>query len=768
MKSSFLWAMAVALVLLSATEATSQKPTLQKTDYDQWQSIRSFSVSGDGQWVNYLISPVEGNDTLYIKNIKNETIYEFPFGSMAEFSEDSKWAAIRIGFSVEETKRKQEKKQAIRYSLNLLNLETGEKEEFKEIQSFQFSKDGSFLAMKAYPPEKTKSAGSNLLLRNLNTEKTRNIGNVSQWAFNKKGDRLAYITEVASGLGNGVELFELDQYKLHVLASDTSKFLNLVWEKEGQALAFMERFYDTLFQEPSHVIYAIKNAYQPSDFQIIDPRKIAAFPDSMRIKETYKPFWSKDLSSMFFGIHEWTVKTTEKAKKNKEKEKKKIPGEDKLPGVEIWHWKDDPIQPRQKRTYTADRNFSYMSAWNFDSGKFVRLSYSEFDRGRFTGDQKHFYYYDVTPYRPQFRSTFADHYMINVQTGKKRMVLENHLTSYYTSPGGQYILYFKDNHWFTYDVYTNEHRNLTGEIDVPFWNIRYDGPMDIKPPVGQGGWLKGDEKLFLYDEYDIWLVSPDGSGAEKITAGREKEIRYRIRRLDYEEPYIDSDKDIYLSMFGDKTKNSGFARYTPDGKIEELYYEASSNSRLTKAKNADQFVFTQNTYTDSPDLLTTDRKFRKTVQLTNTNPQQSEYAWGRTELVSFRNSNGKELQGVLHYPANYTEGEKYPMLVYIYEIRSNSLHSYINPSRKSSYNITNYVQQGYFVFQPDIVYETNHPGESAVDCVVPAVEKVLATGKIDEKRIGLMGHSWGAYQTAFIITQSDLFSSFLTEWFSPA
>jgi dipeptidyl aminopeptidase/acylaminoacyl peptidase len=42
---------------------------------------------------------------------------------------------------------------------------------------------------------------------------------------------------------------------------------------------------------------------------------------------------------------------------------------------------------------------------------------------------------------------------------------------------------------------------------------------------------------------------------------------------------------------------------------------------------------------------------------------------------------------------------------------------------------------------------------------VPSVEAVIKTGMIDEKKIGLMGHSWGAYQTAFIITQTELFSA---------
>jgi dipeptidyl aminopeptidase/acylaminoacyl peptidase len=212
-------------------------------------------------------------------------------------------------------------------------------------------------------------------------------------------------------------------------------------------------------------------------------------------------------------------------------------------------------------------------------------------------------------------------------------------------------------------------------------------------------------------------------------------------------------------MLGDKTKKSGMAILNWGKEVNKLIFKDKQVSSFAKAKKADRCIFTESTYEESPRLFVSDIDMKNIKLVGVSNPQQKDYAWGKAELVNFINKNGKKLQGVLHYPANYKEGEKYPMLVYIYEIRSRSLHSYINPSDKSSYNITNYVQQGYFVFQPDIVYRINDPGMSAVECVVPAVEKVIETGMIDEDKIGLMGHSWGAYQTAFIITQTDLFSA---------
>ena len=61
--------------------------------------------------------------------------------------------------------------------------------------------------------------------------------------------------------------------------------------------------------------------------------------------------------------------------------------------------------------------------------------------------------------------------------------------------------------------------------------------------------------------------------------------------------------------------------------------------------------------------------------------------------------------------------------------------------------------------QPDIVYEYGNPGFSATDCVVAATLKAVEAASIDKKRLGLIGHSFGGYETNFIITQTDLFAA---------
>ncbi|NIS32721.1 MAG: hypothetical protein GWO04_23375, partial [Actinobacteria bacterium] len=65
--------------------------------------------------------------------------------------------------------------------------------------------------------------------------------------------------------------------------------------------------------------------------------------------------------------------------------------------------------------------------------------------------------------------------------------------------------------------------------------------------------------------------------------------------------------------------------------------------------------------------------------MTRTNPFQDDYAWGRAELIEYENEWGRRLQGALFYPADYEPGRQYPMIVYHYELLSQSLHQYQVP-----------------------------------------------------------------------------------------
>jgi dipeptidyl aminopeptidase/acylaminoacyl peptidase len=99
------------------------------------------------------------------------------------------------------------------------------------------------------------------------------------------------------------------------------------------------------------------------------------------------------------------------------------------------------------------------------------------------------------------------------------------------------------------------------------------------------------------------------------------------------------------------------------------------------------------------------------------------------------------------------------MMVYFYERNSDKVHRYTKPSAGTSPNAAYYVSNGYLWFVPDIVYTIGYPGESAEKCIISGVQHLIAQGFVDRKAIGTAGHSWGGYQTAHLVTRSNLFAA---------
>lgn len=765
---------------ITFTAVAQQKKDLSPDDYGKWQSLSGTALSADGDWAAYEVKIQEDNDTLYIVNRLTDKRYALEFGTRPAFSKDGRWVAWNIGVAYKEAEKLREQKQPIRFKMGLLNLSTGKKTVIDDVSNFKFSENGKFLAVSLTPPKDNKDKGAVLLLKNLSDSSTRTIGNVTAYEFNKKSDHLAYIVESANQAGNSVELFNLNSYSLKVIASDTLKFSKLTWSKEGDGLAFYKITKDEDFEEENAKVYVYAPLHKNPSLAIFDPAQQPSFPKGKRINPASTLRLNDDLSAAYFSINDLTAKPKKEEKKDsvikktdtdtakvataKEGKsaspKTKPTGKDKPAAVDVWHWKDADIQPRQKITYMKDKDQSFESAWNIAANSFHQLANDSVPSISLSGRHPYALIFSEKKYKPAFKEDFSDVYLVHARTGEKKLIGEKVIMQYGStptlSPDGKFVLYYKDKQWFTYNTASGQTENLTQNIPTNFENFRDDHPA-VKPPFGNGGWIKGDKEVLLYDEYDVYAVKPDGKGFRKLTNGTADEIQHRVTRLDSEDPFLDDSKPIFFYLYGDKSKFTGYAKLEK-GKLSRLLYEDVMISRPDKAEDADVYLFSRMDYDRSPELYIT-KGFDGEQKIASTNAQQQDYKWGKSELVSFTNKKGKKMQGALFYPADYQEGKQYPMIVYIYETLSNTVHAYVEPSQRRAYNTTNFTTGGYFIFRPDIVYDINDPGMSAVDCVVPAVEEVLKTGMIDKDKIGLMGHSWGAYQTSFIITQTDLFKA---------
>jgi dipeptidyl aminopeptidase/acylaminoacyl peptidase len=159
-------------------------------------------------------------------------------------------------------------------------------------------------------------------------------------------------------------------------------------------------------------------------------------------------------------------------------------------------------------------------------------------------------------------------------------------------------------------------------------------------------------------------------------------------------------------------------------------------SNPTRAKDADVLTLTASRFDQFPDLWVTSGDFRELKRMSNGDAQRAQFNWGTGELIAFRNADGVPLKGLL-----LTQG----------------LHSFRNPAPGTSINPTFYVSNGYLVYMPDIIYTVGYPGASALKCVLPGIQGVVDRGYVDENAIGIQGHSWGGYQIAYMVTQTNRF-----------
>lgn len=740
-----------------------QKQKLEPEDYGKWQRIFGSGLSPDGEWFYYSVVPVDDDGWLTLKKVGSDSTGEHKFmhGTDPAFSDDNRWFAFRIGVSEEEADRLEEQEQEVRFKLGIMDLNTMEVDTLSNIRDYAFNESGTHMVMRKYPPKGNGGGNPGILVREMESGTVMPYGNVTEYAFNEEGTHLALTIEAPDKLGNGVHLIDLDQNRTRVLDSDTTTYKHLTWAEEEDHLAFMKEIKTEGYEDPTHVIHTFREVTSGDpEHRSYDHREDGGFPDDFRIVD-YRPLeWAEHNETVFFGIKPWERSAeaeSDTAAADSAKKKKELDEDLPPSNVQVWHWQDDPIQPRQELMANSEKRSNFLSAWHLEENNFVQLADSMVESVSLTGDDRHAIGLDPTPYEPQFEENWNDIYLIDLQTGERELLMQQR-EFVRSSPGGDYLYWFHAGDWRTYDIDSGEVTNITAGIDARFENFVSVNGRQHPRPWGSGQWAEDDEWLLLYDQYDIWRVSPDGEDSERLTDGAADRIEYRQTRLDYEDDYLSDDETLWLSMYGRYTKDRGYARLD-GGDVEQLIYEPMQIGRLSKADDVQRYVYMKEAADDSPDFFATGQDFEEEMQLTNTNPFQENYHWADDELITFVNQRGDTLQGRLLYPADYQPGQTYPMITYIYERRSQTLHSYSTPSRTSPYNQRRYSSEGYFVFEPDINYELSEPGVSAVESVVPAVRKVIETGMINEEQIGLTGHSWGAYQTSFIVTQTDLFNS---------
>jgi dienelactone hydrolase len=759
------------------------KKILGLPDIARWKRINATALSPDGKWLTYIYAPNEGADTLFVKGLDGGTVYAVPGGSGAVIADDSR----HVGYFVTPPRdarggRGGANGRAAVVSFaappkrfELLDLATGDKFAVPQASTFKFAKGSKFVAVRLNKANvSAKHDGADLVLRELATGITRNIGNVNLYDFDDAGRMLAYTVDAAERTGNGVYLIDLASSQSRLLNSASLDYDQLTWGDGNEALAVLrgDKKKEELHRENSLLVWTDASAATPRVIEY-DPSHDPAFPKTMVLSELGALRWARDASRLFVGL----------------KEQEHDPSADSTSSepranVDVWHWKDAEVQSVQMIRIAQERRATLPAAFDVASARLVRISDDVMRNVTPQPDARWALGRIDTAYRAevQWGGSKADLYRVSTATGERSLIERGVTRTMGSSPTGRYFAYLKDRKIVVYDFETGRNTVLAANDRVDFIDATDDHPYE-RPTYGVAGWSKDGKSLIVNHRYDLYLLPLDGGRATNLTGGvgDAEQIVFRLVRLDRpagggrggrggagaatsdtEDQGVDLTKPLLLSAYGDWTKKSGYYTLAPGGKPAPLLYDDESIGQAQKASQADRVVFTRQSFTESPDLWVSTAAFAAPTKVTDANPFLSEYAWGSKKLIDFKNSKGRHLQGTLTLPANYQPGKKYPMLVYFYEILSNTHNVFPMPIYDDRPHFAEYASDGYLVFEPDIVYETGKPGSSALDCVTSGVKEVIAQGYADPKHIGIQGHSWGGYETSYILTQTDMFAAVVT------
>jgi dipeptidyl aminopeptidase/acylaminoacyl peptidase len=625
----------------------------------------------------------------------------------------------------------------------------------------------------AKPADDPIEEGTDLVLRNLLTGKEEKFKLVSEYYFNRNGQRLLIETtrKNSDTLSRAAVLWRtLAAAKTDTVLKAFNDAKSYAMDEDGTQLAFVA--------ERDSVAKALRKYYKLWYYKTgMDSAQVKAHKDhsnvakGLTVSADYNNTFSKNGEQLFFGL----------APIRKPKDTTLVDFE--TARLDVWNYNDDYLQTVQLNNLAAELRRSYAAVYNTSKEQFVQVGGPDAETVVPINEGNANYVLSISTKGNRIESQWTGDtkqtaYIISTSDGSRKLVGQNQPVNYSISPGGKYVWWYDDEkrQYFTYNVATGKTANVTKDIKVPLWDEEDDHPA-APPPHGTMRWHEGDRYVYVYDRYDVWRVQPDGTEAPaRLTngAGRKYNVRFRYQAVDREERFIENGQRLHFTLFNYATKHSGLAILENSDMITQFTGAFSFNA-LQKAQNADRYIYTRERADEPINLysiaLSNASAAGDTMAYANVNPtgevklssinvQQKEYNWLTCELVKWKMLDGKMSEGLIYKPENFDPAKKYPVIFYFYERDADNLYGYRGPApTASTINIPWFVSNGYIVMDPNIYYKNGEPGQSAYNSVISAARYMAKMPWVDSTKMAIQGQSWGGYQVAYLVTRTKMFAA---------
>lgn len=767
-------------------QVQEQKTPLAFTDIMQFREIERQVWDDAGRTYAYSAVPDRGDAVGYVHLVQENKVYQVERGVRPKITSDGRFVAWvqeptlleKEQYQALQGKEKSEAKKPTKGTV-VLDTQTGAQTSFDDVLSFAFTGDGNQLVLlvnhEKTDSKEAKKKTKQLVIYNLNHQSNTTVEDVASYSVAKQGSRLVYLTQASKEQTGQVILLNTANGSSLTLHQDVGQAsAKFAFNDAGERLAMTVGTAGTTKDDTTRELWL----YTFKEGQVqVDPASLVTSYSSfdvnahapLVVSQFGKLEWAQNDRALRFSV----VPQPEAKKSALEapQTQEDLYAHERLLSdvrLQVWHGDDDRIITQQKVLHKSMQEATYEAVYWLDSQQTVLLTDNLEQNSRWYKHHDHAVLVDPSKHvrEATWAGYYTDLYHLNTRTGEKQLI-QQRMPAYDAtslSPNGRYIAYFEQGKLMLWDSEQNKAQQLGKQVKVSWLNEEEDRPTEPSP-YGFGGWVADSQSFYVYDRFDIWQVDLDGT-ATNLTQSRKQQVSYRIEPKDERRPY-QAGEILLVKSFHDKLKTSGFYALNPETKALGLLRASNQGQksyRVVKRFDHDEqasglIYFTEEDFRQFPNVWAATSTFEQAQQVTDINPQQADFAWGDAELVEWKSTKGVPLQGILLKPDNYDPNKRYPVIVYYYEKFSQRVHQYNQMKVNHRPNFPYYLGQDYVVFLPDIHFRLGYPGPSATESLVPAMEMLIKQGIADPKALGIHGHSWSGYQTAFLVTETDIFTA---------
>lgn len=244
--------------------------------------------------------------------------------------------------------------------------------------------------------------------------------------------------------------------------------------------------------------------------------------------------------------------------------------------------------------------------------------------------------------------------------------------------------------------------------------------------------------------------------------------------------WLDNDTILFNAVEGTRTAINTLNVHT--GEIERIIGHGLETSRtISIAGDGDRFAAAVNSRNHPNELYTGSLSNGTWERRTNHNPWLDNRRMARQETIEWTGPGGMTIEGVLVYPLDYVEGQRYPLAILPHGGPEGiSLDSWNTRALYPSHVLA---REGYVVLKPNYrgsggrgpaFSMANHRdlGGEEFDDVLRGIDYLAEIGLVDPDRVGISGTSYGGYFSAWATTRhpdrfrAGITFAGLTNWIS--